>query len=168
MLSNRGDGPIIVAAQTNHALDQLLTHIAGFEDNFVRLGSRCDKGNPTIVERTLYELREANRKDGKSANTRIFTKAHDNLIESIQQLLIPITDKDLLSGEILLESNIMSREHYDSFFELGWSSSEVAKDENREPLEFCTYLEDQKPRTLLISKYRARRTDSAHAKDSRN
>jgi helicase required for RNAi-mediated heterochromatin assembly 1 len=40
LLSNMGkdDPPVIVTCQTNHALDQLLRHVAEFEPNFIRLG----------------------------------------------------------------------------------------------------------------------------------
>ncbi len=37
------DPPIIIAAQTNHALDQLLSHISVFEPNYIRLGGRSTK-----------------------------------------------------------------------------------------------------------------------------
>ncbi|KAL2002464.1 hypothetical protein VTN02DRAFT_6731 [Thermoascus thermophilus] len=50
-----GDPPVIVAAQTNHALDQLLSHISLFEPNYVRLGGRS--ANMEIKKRTPYELR---------------------------------------------------------------------------------------------------------------
>ncbi|KZF23074.1 hypothetical protein L228DRAFT_253258 [Xylona heveae TC161] len=52
------DGPIIITAQTNHALDQLLRHVAAFEPNFVRLGGRtADQG--VVKDRTLYQLRKS-------------------------------------------------------------------------------------------------------------
>lgn len=59
LLANRGrdDPPIIVTCQTNHALDQLLRHIAEFEPSFIRLGGRS-KDQGKIKERTLYEVRE--------------------------------------------------------------------------------------------------------------
>lgn len=58
MLANmkNGDPPIIVACQTNHALDQLLRHIAKFEEKFVRLGGRS-KDRDVIKKRTLFEVR---------------------------------------------------------------------------------------------------------------
>ncbi|RAL58656.1 hypothetical protein DID88_003020 [Monilinia fructigena] len=140
MLSNRRNGPIIVAAQTNHALDQLLTHIADFEDNFVRLGGRCDRGNATILARTLYELR-LKTKDLKASHfstVRSAYRTHDAVIESIQELLFPVTQvmqrnpshEDLLTGKILLEYDILSQEHYDSFYEAGWSGLGNVDDEN--------------------------------------
>ncbi|RAK98890.1 putative DEAD box helicase involved in nonsense mediated decay [Aspergillus ibericus CBS 121593] len=51
-----GDPPIIVASQTNHALDQLLRHVATFEMDYVRIGSRSS--DPDIKRRTLYFIRQ--------------------------------------------------------------------------------------------------------------
>lgn len=58
MLRNRrsGDPPIIVACQTNHALDQLLSFIQVFEPNFIRLGGRST--NPYVKARALHEVRK--------------------------------------------------------------------------------------------------------------
>jgi helicase required for RNAi-mediated heterochromatin assembly 1 len=63
LLSNMtiGDPPVIVTCQTNHALDQLLRHIAQFEPNFVRLGGRS-KDQDVIRKRTLFEVRQATSK----------------------------------------------------------------------------------------------------------
>lgn len=52
-----GEPPIIIACQTNHAIDQMLRHIAQFEPDFVRLGGRS-KDQGIIKERTLYEIRK--------------------------------------------------------------------------------------------------------------
>ena len=58
LLENRkaGDPPIIVAAQTNHALDQLLGHIAKFDPQYIRLGGQTRK--PEVKKRALYEVRQ--------------------------------------------------------------------------------------------------------------
>jgi helicase required for RNAi-mediated heterochromatin assembly 1 len=55
------DPPIIIAAQTNHALDQLLNHIARFEPNFIRLGGRST--NVDVKKRALCEVRKEHRID---------------------------------------------------------------------------------------------------------
>jgi helicase required for RNAi-mediated heterochromatin assembly 1 len=59
MLANRshGDPPIIIACQTNHAVDQLLNLIAVFETEFIRLGGRS-KETGIVKQRTLYEVRK--------------------------------------------------------------------------------------------------------------
>jgi helicase required for RNAi-mediated heterochromatin assembly 1 len=54
-----GDPPIIVAAQTNHALDQLLGHIAKFDPEYIRLGGQSNK--PEVKKRALYEVRQRER-----------------------------------------------------------------------------------------------------------
>ncbi|KAE8157032.1 P-loop containing nucleoside triphosphate hydrolase protein [Aspergillus tamarii] len=53
---NPGDPPIIIASQTNHALDQLLRHVSRFERNYIRLGGRSN--DPEIKKRTLFEVRQ--------------------------------------------------------------------------------------------------------------
>lgn len=54
MLQNmrKDDPPIVVACQTNHALDQLLRHIAEFEPSFIRLGGQT-KDQDKIKKRTV-------------------------------------------------------------------------------------------------------------------
>ena len=61
LIENRkaGDPPIIVAAQTNHALDQLLGHVANFEPEYIRLGGQSNK--PEVKMRALYEVRQRDR-----------------------------------------------------------------------------------------------------------
>lgn len=56
------DPPILIAAQTNHALDQLLTHISQYEERFIRLGGRSN--NQKIKEHTLYEVRKSRAMPG--------------------------------------------------------------------------------------------------------
>lgn len=60
LLENKAatDPPIIVTAQTNHALDQILRHISNFDDNYIRLG--CRSKNAEVKKHTLYEARKKN------------------------------------------------------------------------------------------------------------
>ncbi|RMZ33255.1 hypothetical protein D0859_02627 [Hortaea werneckii] len=59
MLANRraNDPPIIIACQTNHAVDQILRHIAPFEADFVRLGGRS-KDQDISKKRTLHAVKQ--------------------------------------------------------------------------------------------------------------
>lgn len=61
LVENRklGDPPIIIAAQTNHALDQLLGHVAKFDPGYIRLGGRSTK--PEVKKQALYEVRQRER-----------------------------------------------------------------------------------------------------------
>ena len=58
LIENRSaeDPPIVVAAQTNHALDQLLLHVAKFDPEYIRLGGRSKKLE--VKKRALYEVRQ--------------------------------------------------------------------------------------------------------------
>jgi helicase required for RNAi-mediated heterochromatin assembly 1 len=51
------DAPIIVTAQTNHAVDQILRHTSSLVPNYVRLGGRSKDAE--IMKRTLFKLRSA-------------------------------------------------------------------------------------------------------------
>lgn len=48
------DPPIVVAAHTNHALDQLLNHVSAFVPDYIRLGGRSLDEN--VKKRTLFEV----------------------------------------------------------------------------------------------------------------
>ncbi|CAG8285304.1 unnamed protein product [Penicillium salamii] len=93
MLANKDpkDPPIIVAAQTNHALDQLLKLISEFEPNFVRLGSRS--GEPKIRERTIYELRRKNLTPTVvDSSLPSVKKRHEALCKRIVKILEPLSE----------------------------------------------------------------------------
>ena len=83
-----GDPPIIIACQTNHALDQLLNHVSEFEPEIVRLGGRSK--DPEIMQKTLFELRK-NSQIPRGSGLRLgqTNKSLRNLIESMSQLLEP-------------------------------------------------------------------------------
>lgn len=52
-----GDPPIIIATHTNHALDQLITHVSRFEKEYIRLGGRST--DPEVRKRSLPEIRQS-------------------------------------------------------------------------------------------------------------
>ncbi|KAJ6130269.1 ATP binding protein [Penicillium capsulatum] len=51
------DPPIIIASQTNHALDQLISQVFEFEKRYIRLGGRSS--DTKIRKRTLYAIRNS-------------------------------------------------------------------------------------------------------------
>lgn len=53
----QGDPPIIVACQTNHALDQLLAKVAKFAPLYIRLGGRST--SPEVKKRALWEVKKS-------------------------------------------------------------------------------------------------------------
>lgn len=123
LLSNLqpGDPPVIIAAQTNHALDQLIKHVQVSEENIVRLGSRCDKENVEIIKRTLYELRKTT-KDGPTSKRELKARKIqlDMHINKIQLLMSPLLTASALTDEILVKHGLITDEQKDSFYEPGW------------------------------------------------
>lgn len=109
------DPPIIVTAQTNHALDQLLRHIAVFEPDFIRLGGRT-LDQEVIKKRTLFEIRSAmsvpNIPGGLKGSSQ---KRLRDVIEQLMTLLSPLTtDKEPLPASLFLKLGLMTREQHDS------------------------------------------------------
>ncbi|KAI9711490.1 MAG: hypothetical protein M1820_002053 [Bogoriella megaspora] len=52
---SENDPPIIIACQTNHALDQIMHQVAEFEPKFARMGGFSK--DPIVKDRSIYELR---------------------------------------------------------------------------------------------------------------
>ncbi|KAL5406333.1 hypothetical protein PMIN03_007833 [Paraphaeosphaeria minitans] len=115
MLQNtrKEDPPIIVTCQTNHALDQLLRHIAEFEPNFIRLGGQT-KDQDKIKKRTLYEVRstfEQHKMPGSRKNRA--TGALRQLTAKMQLLLVPfekVPDKGPLDHRLLVKLGLLTEE----------------------------------------------------------
>ena len=122
-----GDPPIIVSCQTNHALDQLLRHVAVIEPRFVRLGGRS-KDTDVIKKRTLFEL----RREIKFPNSKGI-KAHKMVCEQLSALLAPFRkEQEFLDAEILQTHGLLSEEQLASLQRRGeeWvtSKDDVAGD----------------------------------------
>lgn len=129
LLSNLApdDPPIIIATHTNHALDQLLSLVAQFEDNYIRLGGRS--GNLDIRKRTLAEIRKTLppmpcMPGGLSGPAR---RELEKLSTQIAKLLKPF-DEEGISGPIkattFAEYGLLTQEQCDSLKEVErWNSS---------------------------------------------
>ncbi|KAG9231336.1 P-loop containing nucleoside triphosphate hydrolase protein [Amylocarpus encephaloides] len=152
MLSNLqpSDPPIIVSAQTNHALDQLLNHVMKFEPNIVRLGGRCSKENTEILERTIYQLR-LNTKGAPSYHRGIKTAnaVVASRIEEIKQLLAPIVNEDVVSLGTLFDRGIITQVQRDSLGADDWEGEKSSKQglESWLPPDQLEYI----PRTPLMN-----------------
>ena len=100
--ASEGDPPIIVASQTNHALDQILRHVSQFEENFIRLGART-LDEDVIKKRTLFEVRRLERLSAVTGSMRrpALTKLR-RVEEHLARLLDPLRDQqEPFSGELL-------------------------------------------------------------------
>ena len=109
------DPPIILAAHTNHAVDQLLRHVAQFEPDFIRLGGRSTD-QETIKPRTLYEVK---RSSNASSNLGGLRGSGFNrmkmLIKELKAVLRPLIDCDQpLQASTLRDLKVLSEAQYDS------------------------------------------------------
>jgi helicase required for RNAi-mediated heterochromatin assembly 1 len=127
LIENLGDDspPIIIVAQTNHALDQLMNQVLVFEPNILRLGSRSNKENIEILKRTLYVLRSSTRdvpngyKGMKPAKTLL-----ENLQQEIQMSMAPLLTQSILCDQTLLQTGIITEAQRESLYEEGWVNGE--------------------------------------------
>lgn len=100
--ASEGDPPIVVASQTNHALDQILRHVSQFEENFIRLGART-LDEDVIKKRTLFEVRRLERLSPVTGSMRRPALMKLRRIEEhMARLLDPLRDQqEPFSGELL-------------------------------------------------------------------
>lgn len=110
-----GDPPIILTAQTNHALDQMLRHVSSFDREFIRLG-----GQTTDLERirprTLWEIKQA--APPTSAMKRYQIKAQSSLkamSTRLSEIMEPIAKNGApFSADLLHRYGLLTDAHQDS------------------------------------------------------
>lgn len=117
MLQNMApdDPPIIIAAHTNHALDQLLRHVSEFEPDFIRVGG-MSTDTEIIKPRTLYEVKSLAKHSNITgglrgpalATLKKFSKEMANVLEPLTQ------GEDLLSSTFFKMYDIISDVQYQS------------------------------------------------------
>ncbi|KAI2023264.1 hypothetical protein LOZ46_001595 [Ophidiomyces ophidiicola] len=111
-----GDPPIIIAAQTNHALDQLLRHVAKFENNYVRLGGRST--DPEIKKRTVFELRnKSNLPYIPGGTLRPARNQLRAIVDQLTELIAPFVLESCtepLQSDFFLSLGIITQEQHES------------------------------------------------------
>ncbi|KAH9869545.1 hypothetical protein IAQ61_006752 [Plenodomus lingam] len=110
----KDDSPIIVTAQTNHALDQLLRHTAQFEPNYIRLGGRSK--DKEIKKRTLFEVRSGLPHQKRPGSKKVVAMTSlKNLTAKAQFLLAPLeANKPPLDHKLLEMLGLITREQAES------------------------------------------------------
>jgi helicase required for RNAi-mediated heterochromatin assembly 1 len=135
------DPPVIIAAQTNHALDQLIKHVQGFEENVVRLGSRCDKENVDIIKRTLFELRKTTKDGPNGSRDYKFCKIQlEQHINKIRLLMSSLLTSSALTDEVLMKHGLITQDQKESLYELGWYEADQSQrddDPRRTTISAC-------------------------------
>lgn len=110
-----GDPPIIIAAHTNHAVDQLLRHVGKFEPDFIRLGGMTtDLEN--IKPRTLFEVRNSTRlADPASAPKGPSLARVRKLSDAMKNLLAPLSETNQpLPSELFKKYGVITETQFAS------------------------------------------------------
>ncbi|POS74311.1 suppressor of ascus dominance-3 [Diaporthe helianthi] len=128
ILGNRrpSDPPIIVAAQTNHALDQILIYCHAAGAKILRVGGRTE--NEVIKERTVYNLRQSLGKggvgDGRS-KYKSLEKERLKIVDKFKAVVDGVFGGDeLLDPQELLDSGVINEAQFQSLSSEGWEGDE--------------------------------------------
>ncbi|ROV88440.1 hypothetical protein VSDG_09231 [Cytospora chrysosperma] len=125
MLQNRrpGDPPIIIAAQTNHALDQLLIYCHSAGARIMRLGGRTE--NEIIKERTVFNLRHSAGKIPTDAKYRSLEKGRLRIVDRFANLVSGVVgDQGLIDPEALFQAGIINEAQLSSLTDEEWEGAE--------------------------------------------
>ncbi|KAL4736326.1 P-loop containing nucleoside triphosphate hydrolase protein [Aspergillus similis] len=146
MLSNMkpDDPPIVVASQTNHALDQILTHVSHFERQYIRLGARSS--DPEIKKRTLYNVRRdegtPNLPGGTLGNAFKTSKRLFNAISELLQPFNEVNSGQPLPFTLFKQYGILKAKQYEGL-EKGPKRWVNVGEERNEADPMVTWLGDQ-------------------------
>ncbi|XXH02140.1 hypothetical protein Hte_008508 [Hypoxylon texense] len=106
----RGSNVIIVAAQTNHAVDQILTQLIKANVNVVRLGGRTQ--NEEIKRYSMYNLRQAAKMPSSTLRADTDYKNSENArrtnIKTLEEGIKDVFPKDLIDPVTLRLADIIS------------------------------------------------------------
>jgi helicase required for RNAi-mediated heterochromatin assembly 1 len=108
---NKNDPPIIVAAQTNHALDQLLTLCLDAGARIIRVGGRTE--SERVAEHTMYNARQKFRPGAEVLHKALDAKRR-RACSKLADLATTMFNDTLLQPKDLLEAGVLTQEQYDS------------------------------------------------------
>ncbi|CAI2172161.1 19284_t:CDS:10 [Funneliformis geosporum] len=130
-------GTIVVACQTNHALDQFLEGIQMYEENIIRLGSRSS--SQKIIPRTLFNIRNEMKSSSTMIRNRDINRlfAKKDKIEHEMKDLCKELGKPCLRLDFIKERGYLSDEQISSLKQDDWytSSSSGNDDSDRDYIQ---------------------------------
>ncbi|KAF7560451.1 hypothetical protein G7046_g3695 [Stylonectria norvegica] len=113
--------PVIVAAQTNHALDQLLGHCMERDISIARIGGRSKI--EAINDRTIFNIRQRSKISQRNVKGE---SAHKLVLQKIQDLLSKCFPDGFISPEHLLHEGLISQEQLTSLNDDEWETASTA------------------------------------------
>ena len=125
MLDNKRpqDPPIIIAAQTNHALDQLLIYCHSARARIMRLGGRTE--NEVIKERTVYNLRNSAGKMPTEGQYKSLEKDRHRIVGKFTDLVSDVFgNQGLIDPKALFHTGIINEAQFKSLTDEEWEGNE--------------------------------------------
>ncbi|KAI1473401.1 P-loop containing nucleoside triphosphate hydrolase protein [Daldinia eschscholtzii] len=126
----RGSNVIIVAAQTNHAVDQILIQLINAGFKVVRLGGRTQ--NEDIKHYSMYNLRQRTRallSQRADRDFRTFESARKRNIAELEKIIDVVFPDDLLDPEILRSTGLITDSQFESLrAEQEWADTPSTQD----------------------------------------
>lgn len=161
-----GEAPILIASHTNHALDQLLRHIAEFEPQYVRLGAQST--DESVKKRTLHEIKTIrNHRDPNGCLRGPALRRLRQITGRLRSLLTPLTvGSSLLRIDTLKSYNLLSAAQCESLAKgLGTWIDLDAQANNQEDRELHAWLGDEKCMHGLVTRMKPDNFDRAEEDD---
>ncbi|KAI0192841.1 P-loop containing nucleoside triphosphate hydrolase protein [Astrocystis sublimbata] len=138
----RGRNVIVVAAQTNHAVDQILCHFINLGYQTVRLGGRTQ--NEEIKRHSMYQLRQHTKppRHKVDGDYRPIDSAYRKNTARVEELVTSIFSDELIDPEALQAAGLITQKQLDSLLaEDGWSH---ASDEDETSSPLAQWLGEQR------------------------
>ncbi|KAI2627200.1 P-loop containing nucleoside triphosphate hydrolase protein [Xylaria nigripes] len=124
----RGSNVIVVAAQTNHAVDQILTQLIKLGFNTVRLGGRTE--NEDIKRYNMFNLRRHTmplRSQNEDRKDKMLEATRRKNISRLEEIVASIFSDGLMDPVALKDAGIISQRQLESLSaEDDWSSASPA------------------------------------------
>ncbi|KAI8956483.1 P-loop containing nucleoside triphosphate hydrolase protein [Daldinia sp. FL1419] len=127
----KGSNAIVVAAQTNHAVDQILIQLISAGFKVVRFGGRTQ--NDDIKRHTMYDLRRHTRallSQQADRDFRTFESARRKNIAELEKIVEIVFPDSLIDPEILRSAGIISASQLESLrAEQEWADTPLSEDQ---------------------------------------
>ncbi|KAI0162134.1 P-loop containing nucleoside triphosphate hydrolase protein [Xylariaceae sp. FL1272] len=144
---------IVVAAQTNHAVDQMLNQLIARNINVVRLGGRTQ--HDVVKKYTLYNLRQyikgsvAQKVD---RDHRAMENALKKNVSQLEDVVSSIFPKELLSPKELNDTGLISHEQMQSLMiETGWTQDSESSESSTLFEPISVWLGEQRVRAQQMN-----------------
>ncbi|KAI0101061.1 P-loop containing nucleoside triphosphate hydrolase protein [Daldinia grandis] len=127
----RGSNVIVVAAQTNHAVDQILLQLINAGFRVVRLGGRTQ--NEDIKRYSMYNLRKRTRtllNQRADRDFRTFESARKRNIAELEKIIGNVFPNELIDPKILRSTGVISENQLESLLvEQEWADTPSSQDQ---------------------------------------